>query len=100
MQQISRRTLIPKGDFDKFAKQLRDFWHGGGRYHVETSPLICSANLLRKSMDWFLYDIGSVMKGLNKLMFIGFTLLMFTYFNEKLSNLYWNNTHDVQDCLI
>ena len=51
-------------------------------------------------MDWFLYDIGSVMKGLNKLMLIGFTLLMFTYFNEKLSNLYWNNTHDVQDCLI
>ena len=88
MQQISRRTLIPKGDFDKFAKQLRDFWHDGGRYHIETSPLICGA------------DIGSVMKGLNKLMFIGFTLLMFTYFNEKLSNLYWNNTHDVQDCLI
>ena len=26
--------------------------HDGGRYHIETSPLIC------KSMDWFLYDNG------------------------------------------
>ena len=24
---------------------------GGGLYHIETSPLICS-----KTMDWFLYD--------------------------------------------
>ena len=30
------------------------FWpfHDGGRYHIET------IDLLRKSMDWFLYDIG------------------------------------------
>ena len=27
-------------------------FHDGGRYHIETSPLI----LLGKSMDWFLYD--------------------------------------------
>ena len=25
-------------------------FHDGGRYHIETSPLIC--------FDWFLYDIG------------------------------------------
>ena len=28
-----------------------------GRYHIETSPLIC----FRKSMDWFLYDIRKSM---------------------------------------
>ena len=28
--------------------------YDGGRYHIETSPLICGA----KSMDWFLYDNG------------------------------------------
>ena len=26
----------------------------GGRYHIETNPLICGA----KSMDWLLYDNG------------------------------------------
>ena len=25
---------------------------GGGRYHIETSPFICSGN------HWFLYDLG------------------------------------------
>ena len=30
-----------------------DLFHDGGRYHIETSPLIC-----RKSMDWFVYDNG------------------------------------------
>ena len=29
-------------------------FHDGGRYHIETSPLI----LFRKSVDWFLYDNG------------------------------------------
>lgn len=28
---------------------FREFFHNGGRYHKETSPLIC------KSMDWFLF---------------------------------------------
>ena len=30
-------------------------FHDGGPYHIETAPLIC-ADLLCKSMDWFLYD--------------------------------------------
>ena len=34
-------------------KVFRDLFHDGGRYHIETSPLIC-----RKSMDWFVYDNG------------------------------------------
>ena len=36
--------------------------HDGGRYHIETSPLICSAN------QWtgFYMITASVMKGLNE----------------------------------
>ena len=36
-------------------------FHDGGRYHIETSPLICSAN------QWtgFYMISASVMKGLN-----------------------------------
>ena len=34
------------------SKRIVSLFHDGGRYHIET------ANLLRKSMDWFLYDIG------------------------------------------
>ena len=30
------------------------FFHDGGRYHIETRPLIC----IGLSMDWFLYDNG------------------------------------------
>ena len=39
-----------------------DPFHGGGRYHIETSPLICRAN------QWFgFYMItASVMKELNE----------------------------------
>ena len=37
-------------------------FHDGGRYHIETSPLIYRENqfidLQGKSMDWFLYDNG------------------------------------------
>ena len=43
-------------------------FHYGSRYHIETSPLICSAVQLlcsRKSMDRFLYNKDSVMKELN-----------------------------------
>ena len=38
--------------------------HDGGRYHIETSPLICSAN------QWtgFYMITASVMKGLNRQM--------------------------------
>ena len=44
----SQRSLfIPS---EKIRKPFQD----GGRYHIETSPLICGA----KSMDWFLYDNG------------------------------------------
>ena len=44
----SQRSLfIPS---EKIRKPFQD----GGRYHIETSPLICVA----KSMDWFLYDNG------------------------------------------
>ena len=32
--------------------------HDRGRYHIETSPLICSDYLLCKSMDSFLCDNG------------------------------------------
>ena len=43
-------------DFIKFLK----FCHDGGRYHIETSPVICSAN------QWtgFYMITGSVMKDL------------------------------------
>ena len=34
--------------------RLFKLFHDGGRYHIETSPLICSV----KSMDWFLLDNG------------------------------------------
>ena len=37
-------------------------FHDESRYHIETSPLICSSNqwtgILCKSIDWFLYDNG------------------------------------------
>ena len=32
----------------------RELFHGGGSYHIETSPLICRANQL--TIDWFLFD--------------------------------------------
>ena len=38
-----------------FRNMFPKLFHDGDRYHIETSPLICSAN---KSMDWFLYDNG------------------------------------------
>ena len=31
-------------------------FHDGSPYHIETSPLIWSIDLLSKSIDWFLYD--------------------------------------------
>ena len=45
---------------DFFITRSHSLFHDGGRYHIETSPLIC------RVMDWFLYATGSVMKELNK----------------------------------
>ena len=48
----SNRTKVSKINIDakKIATKLKV--DDGGRYHTETTPLLC------KSMDWFLYDIG------------------------------------------
>ena len=39
-------------------------FHDRGHYHIETSPLICKAKQ-SKSMDWFLYDNGLRLEGVN-----------------------------------
>ena len=43
-------------------------FHDGGPYHIETSPLICTAN-----SRWFLYDGTTVMKELNILLTLKFS---------------------------
>ena len=47
-----RFPLVSKQNFANTKIILNKLFHDGGRYHVETSPLLC------KSMDWFLYDNG------------------------------------------
>ena len=57
---LLERNGTPRITFRSGAFSL---FHDGGRYHIEASPLICSANqwtgfytITAKSMDWFLYD--------------------------------------------
>ena len=49
-------------DFFESEKKNNLTFHDGGRYHIETSPLICAAN------HWtgFYIIMASVMKGLNE----------------------------------
>ena len=53
--------LSTEGGFSKISLQP---FHDGGRYHIEISPLICSAN------QWtgFYMITASVMKGLNEIL--------------------------------
>ena len=44
----------PSGKYNlTLAKKIFELFHGGGCYHTETSPLICSAN---QWTGWFLYN--------------------------------------------
>ena len=73
--------------WNKFKVFLKYFVHGGGRYHIETSPLIYGANQRTgfymitasvmkelksyfKGMTGFYMITASVMKGLNTLSMI------------------------------
>ena len=54
--------------------QKRELFHDGGRYHVETSPLICPAN------QWtgFYMVTASVMKELMPHLIVNTSFLFFT----------------------
>ena len=55
IQAIAVQAKLEDGDKRKYAfLNAFNSFHDGGRYHIETSPLIC----FPKSMDWFLYDNG------------------------------------------
>ena len=56
------------GTISELCRQLTLPFHDGGRYHIETSPLICGANQLA---DFYMIT-SSVMKGLNEYLKISF----------------------------
>ena len=62
LMHLEYKVMLPDHDF-----VVTQLFHDGGRYHVETSPLICRAN------KWtaFYMITASVMKGLTQIKSFG-----------------------------